>query len=93
MSFKAAPTPNSGSAVVDTIAVGDDHILQKDWLNERKINPDSRIMLKQLSHVRYQHPDLEEINTFLLGMKPLNDIIRKLVFASDLALTRTQTLV
>lgn len=69
MSAQSIPEPNSGSAVTDTVAAGDDNILQSDWIEERNIDKESRIQLTKLSHVRYEHPNLEEIHVFLLGKK------------------------
>lgn len=60
--------PNSGAAVPDVAAAGDDHQTQAEWLSANGVaDPSARIAMTRLSHVRYQHPDLEEISTFLAG--------------------------
>lgn len=38
------------------------------WQARCNIKSDSHIRLVKLAHMRYQHPDLEEITTFLEGM-------------------------
>ncbi|PVH69712.1 Glyoxalase/Bleomycin resistance protein/Dihydroxybiphenyl dioxygenase [Cadophora sp. DSE1049] len=57
--------PNSGAAVPDTISTGRDLEPQNDWLEKCQVNRAWRISLTKLSHVRYQHPDLDEIHKFL----------------------------
>jgi hypothetical protein len=59
--------PNSGASVPDITANGDQLESQAAWLKERKIDVDGRIQLTKLSHVRYQHPNLDEISQFLSG--------------------------
>lgn len=58
--------PNSGAAISDVAAVGDDKVLQSSWLATNNIDYHQRIRLKRLSHVRYQHPDLEKLHSFML---------------------------
>ena len=60
--------PNRGATVPDTIAFGESSELQSDWLAKQQINTQDRIQLKKLSHMRYQHPDLNEIERFMIGM-------------------------
>ncbi|OAQ76637.1 trihydroxytoluene oxygenase [Purpureocillium lilacinum] len=57
--------PNSGAAVPDTTAAGDDQETQASWLHAQNIDTNGRIQLNKVSHVRYQHPDLDEIHKFL----------------------------
>lgn len=59
--------PNSGAAVPDTTAAGDDQETQASWLHAQNIDTNGRIQLNKVSHVRYQHPDLDEIHKFLTG--------------------------
>ena len=59
--------PNHGASVPDVIAVGESKISQSEWLASQQINPKDRIQLKKLSHMRYQHPELDEIKQFMLG--------------------------
>ncbi|KAJ5918025.1 Glyoxalase/Bleomycin resistance protein/Dihydroxybiphenyl dioxygenase [Penicillium verhagenii] len=61
--------PNRGASVPDVVAVGDQNASQVEWLAKQQINIEDRINLKKLSHMRYQHPDLEEIQTFMIGPK------------------------
>lgn len=63
----AAVKPNAGSAVPDTVAAGEHFETQDEWLAQRGVQREGRIVLKKLAHVRYQHPDLDEISTFLKG--------------------------
>lgn len=60
--------PNRGATVPDVVAVGKEQVSRAEWLAKQGINPDDRIQLKKLSHMRYQHPDLDEIQTFMIGM-------------------------
>lgn len=60
--------PNRGATVPDVVAVGKEQVSRAEWLAKQGINPDDRINLKKLSHMRYQHPDLDEIQTFMIGM-------------------------
>ena len=59
--------PNHGSNVPEELAF-DDHESQEVWLERMGIDTSKQIRLKKLVHMRYQHPDLDEINTFMLGM-------------------------
>ncbi|KAL3442484.1 Glyoxalase/Bleomycin resistance protein/Dihydroxybiphenyl dioxygenase [Aspergillus insuetus] len=60
------PKPNRGVTVADTVAMGADQESQATWLAKQGIDPASRIKLARLSHMRYQHPDLDVIHQFLL---------------------------
>lgn len=64
---RPTPKPNSGEAVSDVAAAGNSFESQADWLQKNNVNKSDRIRLQKLSHVRYQHPDLDEISTFLAG--------------------------
>lgn len=50
----------------DVVAVGDDQESQGKWLERNNIKVDNRIKLKKLSHMRYQHPDLDELHKFMI---------------------------
>ena len=52
----------------DTIAVGDGHEAQDDWIKRNGVNRADQIRLTKLVHMRYQHPDLAEITQFLEGV-------------------------
>jgi len=59
--------PNRGASVPDVIAVGESNVSQAEWLAKQQIDIKERVNVKKLSHMRYQHPDLEEIQVFMLG--------------------------
>lgn len=60
--------PNRGASVPDVVAVGESNVSQAEWLAKQQIDTKERVNLKKLSHMRYQHPDLEEIQVFMLGI-------------------------
>lgn len=59
---------NHGASIPDLIAMGDEQENVTDWQRRCGINKDSQIRLVKLTHMRYQHPDLDQITTFLQGM-------------------------
>ncbi|KAJ5292333.1 uncharacterized protein N7443_008286 [Penicillium atrosanguineum] len=65
----AAIQPNRGATVPDVLAVGVSSEPQLEWLAKQHIIAQDRIQLKKLSHMRYQHPDLEEITTFMIATR------------------------
>ncbi|KAJ5733558.1 Glyoxalase/Bleomycin resistance protein/Dihydroxybiphenyl dioxygenase [Penicillium malachiteum] len=58
--------PNRGGSVPDILAVGEGNESQAEWLAKQNINTKDRVNLTKLSHMRYQHPDLEEIQVFMI---------------------------
>ncbi|KAK0835771.1 hypothetical protein LTR73_000270 [Friedmanniomyces endolithicus] len=58
--------PNVGKSIPDIEAIGPDSEPLTTWQKRNSINPDDQIKLVRLSHMRYQHPDLDQITTFLL---------------------------
>ncbi|KOC10384.1 trihydroxytoluene oxygenase [Aspergillus flavus AF70] len=56
---------NHGASIQDLIAIGDEQENVTDWQRRCGINKDSQIRLVKLAHMRYQHPDLDQITTFL----------------------------
>ncbi|KAK1808201.1 hypothetical protein LTR12_017442 [Friedmanniomyces endolithicus] len=58
--------PNVGKSIPDIEAIGPDSESLTSWQKRNSINPDNQIKLVRLSHMRYQHPDLDQITTFLL---------------------------
>ncbi|KAK4888512.1 hypothetical protein LTR27_012573 [Elasticomyces elasticus] len=58
--------PNVGKSIPDIEAIGDDSEPLTSWQKRNSIDPANQVKLVRLSHMRYQHPDLEEITTFLL---------------------------
>jgi len=61
------PSPNRGASVPDNEAAAGNPVSQKSWLSEEGIDKSKRIILRKLSHMRYQHEDLDQITTFLRG--------------------------
>ncbi|KAK5683469.1 hypothetical protein LTS10_005002 [Elasticomyces elasticus] len=58
--------PNVGKSIPDIEAIGDDSEPLTQWQKRNSIDPSNQVKLVRLSHMRYQHPDLDEITTFLL---------------------------
>ena len=58
--------PNVGKSIPDIEAIGPDSESLTSWQKRNSINPDNQIKLVRLTHMRYQHPDLDQITTFLL---------------------------
>ena len=57
---------NSGASVPDTIALSRTHEdIITAWRNTIERDPAQKVRLAKLAHMRYQHPDLEEIAVFL----------------------------
>ncbi|KAI0554713.1 trihydroxytoluene oxygenase [Xylaria curta] len=61
----AIQTRNQGAAVPDLIAVGHQQEDVQAWRARNNIDVADQIKLVKLAHMRYQHPDLEEIGQFL----------------------------
>ena len=59
------PSPNRGASVPDNEAIGPESTTQKAWLSEMGIDKSKHIKLTKLSHMRYQHENLDEITIFL----------------------------
>lgn len=55
----------------DNEAIGEESISQAQWFADEKIDKSQWVWLKKLSHMRYQHEDLDVITVFLrdFGMK------------------------
>ena len=58
-------SPNRGSSLPQEQAIPDVRKPLRQWQAERNIDRDAQIKLRRLVHMRYQHPDLAEITTFL----------------------------
>ncbi|KAL2837463.1 Glyoxalase/Bleomycin resistance protein/Dihydroxybiphenyl dioxygenase [Aspergillus pseudoustus] len=56
---------NHGASIDDVVAIGPDQEPLVHWKERCKISPEGQVRLVKLSHMRYQHPDLEQITTFL----------------------------
>lgn len=61
------PSPNRGASVPDTELRGENSKPQSTWISEEGIDKSQWIRLKKLSHMRYQHEDLNQISIFLKG--------------------------
>merc|ERR1712000_210505 len=59
------PSPNRGQSLRDVDAVGPDGEDKREWQKQRGIDRSKQVKLVKLSHMRYQHPDLNKITTFL----------------------------
>ncbi|KIW11425.1 hypothetical protein PV08_10725 [Exophiala spinifera] len=59
------PSPNRGQSLRDVDAVGPDRDNKREWQKKRGIDRSKQVRLVKLSHMRYQHPDLNAITTFL----------------------------
>ncbi|GFF46822.1 metapyrocatechase 2 [Aspergillus udagawae] len=57
--------PNHGASVPDTSA-SQEQIFQATWLQSRGVKVEDRVRLARLSHMRYQHPDLDALANFML---------------------------
>ncbi|KAF2743048.1 hypothetical protein M011DRAFT_529454 [Sporormia fimetaria CBS 119925] len=59
------PSPNRGTALSQEDAIPPIRKPLRAWQSENNIDTSSQIKLRRISHMRYQHPDLDEITTFL----------------------------
>ncbi|KAK4506708.1 hypothetical protein PRZ48_000441 [Zasmidium cellare] len=58
--------PNHGATISDIEAIGPNSESLTSWQKRNNIDPSKQIKIVKLAHMRYQHPDLAEITTFLL---------------------------
>ncbi|KAJ6150285.1 hypothetical protein N7471_001484 [Penicillium samsonianum] len=56
---------NCGASIEDVVAIGPESESIVAWRERCGIRTDSQIRLVKLAHMRYQHPDLDEITVFL----------------------------
>jgi catechol 2,3-dioxygenase-like lactoylglutathione lyase family enzyme len=65
------PSPNRGASVPDHKAIGEDRETIAEWQKKKNVDTSMQIRLVKVSHMRYQHPDLAEITTFMrdFGMR------------------------
>ncbi|EON65740.1 hypothetical protein W97_04979 [Coniosporium apollinis CBS 100218] len=59
------PSPNRGSSLPDFQAIGPDSEKKSAWREARGIDQSKQVKITKLSHMRYQHPDVQQITTFL----------------------------
>ncbi|KAF2198699.1 Glyoxalase/Bleomycin resistance protein/Dihydroxybiphenyl dioxygenase [Delitschia confertaspora ATCC 74209] len=59
------PSPLRGASIPQAAAIGPDSLPLREWQKQKNINRDAQVKLTRLVHMRYQHPNLTEITTFL----------------------------
>ncbi|KAK5136531.1 hypothetical protein LTR08_002875 [Meristemomyces frigidus] len=57
--------PNVGASITDIDAIGPNSEPLPSWQKRNNIDPARQVRLVKLAHMRYQHPDLPKITTFL----------------------------
>ncbi|KAJ4358227.1 uncharacterized protein N0V89_002807 [Didymosphaeria variabile] len=58
-------SPARGATIPQDAAVPADRKLLREWQASQHIDRDAQVKITKVSHMRYQHPDLAEITTFL----------------------------
>lgn len=58
--------PNAGASIPDKQAIGEESEPLSSYYARVGIDNAQRVQMVKLAHMRYQHPDLDEITTFLL---------------------------
>jgi hypothetical protein len=58
--------PNAGASIPDNQAIGEESEPLDAYYSRLGIDNAARVQMVKLAHMRYQHPDLDEITTFLL---------------------------
>lgn len=58
--------PNAGASIPDKQAIGEESEPLATYYDRVGIDNAKRVQMVKLAHMRYQHPDLDEITTFLL---------------------------
>jgi hypothetical protein len=58
--------PNAGASIPDQQAIGEESEPLASYYNRLGIDNAKRVQMVKLAHMRYQHPNLDEITTFLL---------------------------
>ncbi|KAJ5606472.1 hypothetical protein N7510_009253 [Penicillium lagena] len=56
---------NHGASIPDIDAIGSEQESIETWRQRCSIKKENQIRLVKLAHMRYQHPDLDQITTFL----------------------------
>ena len=51
----------------DSVATWSESEPQTKWLRDNKIETEKQVKIVKVAHMRYQHPDLQAITTFLRG--------------------------
>lgn len=65
-------SPNRGASVKDIEATGPEQEALGVWRTREGIDPENQIKIVKVAHMRYRHPDLEEITTFMRGTMEAN---------------------
>lgn len=58
-------SPARGATVPQDDAIPADRKPLRDWQVSQNIDRDAQVKITKVSHMRYQHPDIAEITTFL----------------------------
>lgn len=69
--------PNHGASVPDIVAIGSEQENVTQWQERCGIKKESQIRLVKLAHMRYQHPDLDQITIFLEGKVIISQHLNK----------------
>jgi hypothetical protein len=73
--------PNHGASVPDIVAIGSESENVTQWQERFGIKKENQIRLVKLAHMRYQHPDLDQITTFLEGVSLSHVLCSSIVYA------------
>ncbi|PQE12303.1 trihydroxytoluene oxygenase protein [Rutstroemia sp. NJR-2017a BVV2] len=75
------PSPNRGSGIAADLAVENQETLEQ-WRKEMGIDVSKQVRLVKLSHMRYQHKDMEKIAVFMhdFGMRIVKKTDEKIWF-------------
>ena len=60
-------SPNRGVSEPDVKAISSDRQGIKEWVEKAGIDTSKQVRMVQISHMRYQHPDLALLTTFMRG--------------------------
>ncbi|KAL5403866.1 hypothetical protein PMIN06_010764 [Paraphaeosphaeria minitans] len=58
-------SPARGASVPQDAAIPSERMSLREWQASQNIDRDAQVKITKLSHMRYQHPNLAEISTFL----------------------------
>ena len=72
MNMQGEIAPNSGRGIEDYVFEEGGGVTQAELRQTFGIDTTTQIKLKKLVYMRYQHPDLKEITTFMRGWYSCN---------------------
>lgn len=75
--------PAHGASVPDVVAIGSERENVTQWQERCGIKKENQIRLVKLAHMRYQHPDLDQITTFLEGVNPFHVLHSCIIYAKS----------